>query len=78
MKIEEAIEQAMPHKRWRITLQGDWEEGWYATAESWTLVPNDLYSSGTTRTNDAWGEGYGHPTIEEAVAALAERMRQPE
>jgi hypothetical protein len=69
-----AVEEALPAKRWTISLAGDWEAGWVADA-TWRLVGGPS-SSATTREH-RWGEeDQGLDTPEAALRALAARLAE--
>jgi hypothetical protein len=69
-----AVEEALPAKRWTISLAGDWEAGWVADA-AWRLVGGPS-SSATTREH-RWGEeDQGLDTPEAALRALAARLAE--
>lgn len=59
---------AMPWKRWTVTLHGDWESGWTATAHSRPAGEAGI----TVESHESvWGyETIGEPTPEGAIARL--------
>ena len=77
MSLDEAWAEAEDAlgKRWEVSLHGNHDTGWYATAEAWWFAGGG-YREVTTDTS-RWGESYrGQPTPAAALHALAAKLRE--
>lgn len=69
------VEAALPYKRWGVTLTGDWEDGWVATAWS-SLVAGQKHIEAASA-EDHWGyTTIGTDTPAAALRALALKLRE--
>lgn len=73
--LDDAIE-AMPYKRWTLSLDGDWEDGWVATGAS--RLVGEMGRLVTTE-GQGWGADRGGlSTPAAALRALAAKLRTPQ
>jgi hypothetical protein len=63
---------AIPYKRWTITLDGDWEDGWVASATSRLAGEAGIE---VTTAGQGWGADRGGlPTPADALNALTKKL----
>lgn len=79
MSLHQALEAAlaaMPHKRWTLTLEGDWEDGWVASATSRSFGVAQYVE--VTTEGQGWGaDRNGAPTPHDALERLTALLKTP-